>query len=63
MSFNDQHFQEKRAEAEGRVASRVTVRRVLGVAGIEAVRRRRATQWAATDSWLDSGKSGLSIKG
>lgn len=39
--FNDQHFTEKLAEAEGLVVSRATVRRVLREAGIEAARKRR----------------------
>lgn len=40
--FNDQHFSEKLAEAEGVRLSRATVRRILRAAGIRAARARRA---------------------
>jgi len=39
--FNDQHFTEKLAEAEGVAISRATVRRALRAAGIGAARTRR----------------------
>lgn len=40
--FNDQHFSEKLAAAEGLVLSRATVRRILRAEGIGAKRQRRA---------------------
>jgi transposase len=43
--FNDQHFAEKLAEAEGIVVSRATVRRILRGRGIGSPRKRRPRKY------------------